>query len=334
MTRVGIVVIGRNEAPRLGACLDALVTVRDRTVYVDSGSTDGSADIAEGRGFHVVRLTAGPFTAARGRQVGLDGLRARRSDLKYVQFVDGDCILQPGWLEQAIRFLDERPATAVVVGHISERHADHSLLSRLVNTDWDLPTGESDAIGGISMARVDALRQVGGWHIEMIAGEELDLGIRLRTCGWKLVRIPQEMALHDMGISGFSELWHRSIRTGFCYAELAGRHGRSRCRRWLRRAAGNLAYGAVFPVWLLLALFIWWPLAAAIAALYLLLIGRIALARMQRGDPVSLALLYGILLCALKVPAAMGTLKFLLARMFGRRTQLIEYKAVASWGDQ
>ena len=39
--RTGIVVIGRNEGGRLLACLDSLGEAVTRTVYVDSGSTDG-----------------------------------------------------------------------------------------------------------------------------------------------------------------------------------------------------------------------------------------------------------------------------------------------------
>jgi glycosyltransferase involved in cell wall biosynthesis len=47
---VAAVVIGRNEAPRLGACLASVLKQVPTTLYVDSGSTDGSPQIAEAAG--------------------------------------------------------------------------------------------------------------------------------------------------------------------------------------------------------------------------------------------------------------------------------------------
>ena len=43
---VGAVVIGRNEGQRLIRCLSSLAGRVSPIVYVDSGSTDGSLDIA------------------------------------------------------------------------------------------------------------------------------------------------------------------------------------------------------------------------------------------------------------------------------------------------
>jgi len=68
----GIVVIGRNEGERLRACFDALPGDASCVVYVDSGSTDGSVELARARGIHVVELDMSvPFTAARSRNEGI-----------------------------------------------------------------------------------------------------------------------------------------------------------------------------------------------------------------------------------------------------------------------
>ena len=65
---VDAVVIGRNEGERLRACLASLQMQVGRVIYVDSGSTDGSADMARDMGAEVIRLDmAQPFTAARAR---------------------------------------------------------------------------------------------------------------------------------------------------------------------------------------------------------------------------------------------------------------------------
>src|SRR6266446_1639370 len=96
---VGLVIIGRNEGERLVRCLQSIESYAENTVYVDSGSTDGSVSVAETAGICVVQLdTAQPFTAARARNRGFAALLTLRPNLQFVQFLDGDCELLGGWL--------------------------------------------------------------------------------------------------------------------------------------------------------------------------------------------------------------------------------------------
>ena len=91
--KFGVVAIGRNEGERLQNCVASLSSAV-AVVYVDSGSTDGSAQWARNHGAEVVDLdTSVPFTAARARNVGFRRLKEIAPDLAYVQFVDGDCQL-------------------------------------------------------------------------------------------------------------------------------------------------------------------------------------------------------------------------------------------------
>ena len=99
-TDLGIVVIGRNEGDRLRLCLDSVVGRGLPVVYVDSGSTDGSPELARSRNVEVVELDpAAPFTAARARNAGLDRLAVIIPGVRYVQFIDGDCTILDPWLE-------------------------------------------------------------------------------------------------------------------------------------------------------------------------------------------------------------------------------------------
>ena len=43
---VGVVVIGRNEGEHLRECLESVMKQSGNLLYVDSGSSDGSAEIA------------------------------------------------------------------------------------------------------------------------------------------------------------------------------------------------------------------------------------------------------------------------------------------------
>ena len=65
---VAVVAIGRNEGERLRACLHSVLDVAALVVYVDSGSSDGSAQRARAHCAEVVELDpARPFSAARAR---------------------------------------------------------------------------------------------------------------------------------------------------------------------------------------------------------------------------------------------------------------------------
>jgi glycosyltransferase involved in cell wall biosynthesis len=72
LARVGVVAIGRNEGERLRRCFDSVAGTAS-VVYVDSGSSDGSVELAQRRGYEVVNLDMSrPFTAARARNAGFE----------------------------------------------------------------------------------------------------------------------------------------------------------------------------------------------------------------------------------------------------------------------
>ena len=128
----GAVVIGRNEGARLKRCL-ASISDATALVYVDSGSSDGSAKMARDRGVDVVDLDMSiPFTAARARNAGFAHLQDKFPDLHFVQFVDGDCELAKGWTERAARFLESRPDVAAVCGRLRERYPEKSSIQLVV----------------------------------------------------------------------------------------------------------------------------------------------------------------------------------------------------------
>ena len=83
--------------------------MRQTVVYVDSGSADGSAEYARSVGCRVVELDASrPFSAARARNEGFACAMEHAPDTEFVQFVDGDCELEEGWIEAAASTLAER----------------------------------------------------------------------------------------------------------------------------------------------------------------------------------------------------------------------------------
>ena len=314
--RIGAVIIGRNEGARLVACLASFPAWVRPLVYVDSGSTDGSVAAARAAGAEVVALDMSvPFTAARARNAGFAQLLALGGP-GFVQFVDGDCRVQPGWLEAAVAFLDARPDVGVVCGRRREVHPEASIWNRLCDAEWDTPVGEARACGGDALMRVQAVQEVGGYDARLIAGEEPELCVRLRQAGWKVWRIDQEMTLHDAGMTRAGQWWKRTRRGGHAFAEGAAMHGGPPERHWVAETRRALLWGAVLPL-VAMAGMVVTPWAALLLALYPVQVLRLS-RRMgwERGLFTVLA----------KFPEAQGVLEYHWNRLRNRRAGLIEYK--------
>lgn len=309
--KIGAVVIGRNESTRLERSLPALIGQVAQVIYVDSGSTDGSVAMAQRLGAKIVELDMQqPFTAARARNAGVEALDP---GIALVQFLDGDCILQDGWVAVAEAHLNAHPEVAVVCGRRREEHPQASIYNTLIDREWDTPVGESRACGGDALMRLDALRAVGGYRADMIAGEEPELCQRLRRAGWQIWRLDAEMTSHDAQMARFGQWWRRSLRAGHAFAEGAALHGSGPDRHWVAETRRALLWGALLPAMiLLLALLTPW------AALVLALLYPIQLLRlMRRGGG-----LWGFFTLLGKFPEALGVLKFHMRRD-GR---IIEYR--------
>jgi GT2 family glycosyltransferase len=217
-------------------------------VYVDSGSTDGSAEWASSHGASVVELDMNtPFTAARARNAGFERLSELATGLELVQFVDGDCEVAPGWLERAAAALRSNPCRAVVCGRRRERFPERSVYNQLCDMEWDTPVGPTESCGGDAMMRASAFREVGGFRPDLIAGEEPELCFRLRRAGWTVERLDAEMTRHDADMTRFREWWRRAVRSGHAYAERYALHGAPPERAWLRNNVSIFASGFAAP---------------------------------------------------------------------------------------
>ncbi|GAA4131495.1 glycosyltransferase [Aminobacter aganoensis] len=320
---VGVVVIGRNEGPRLFACLESLGGLIAKAVYVDSGSTDGSAEVAERLGAAVVQLDMTvPFTAARARNAGFAELRRLVPGIELVQFVDGDCQIAAGWLAKAAGFLSENRVHAIVCGRRRERFPDATIYNALCDREWDTPVGDALACGGDCLARVDALASVGAYAADLIAGEEPEMCVRLRAAGWKIHRLDAEMTLHDANIRRLGQWWSRSKRAGHAFAEVAHRHLGLPEGIWGRNVLRAVFWGCVLPLVALFGAVAWTPAFLLLFAAYPLQIARIA---MREGGGRT-AWLYATFALLAKFPEMQGVAQYALNRLMGRRQRLIEYK--------
>ena len=280
---LGIVVIGRNEAAHLAACLAALPDVP--TVYADSASNDHSAAIAQAAGVETVVLTMPPATtASRGRNAGLARLLAIAPETDIVQMIDGDCILDATWLPAAQVALALDPQNAAVFGQLRERHPDASLYNRLCNREWKVTPGKVMSCGGIALFRVAALQAVGGYSDDVRAGEENDLCLRMRGKGWTIEAIAEPMGTHDAGLLEFGQWWWRARRAGHAFAEHIARHGGQAEADWRRQRRSIFVWSGLMPLLTILLLIAMPVFAVVPVAIWWAQVGRFTLREHRSGE--------------------------------------------------
>ena len=313
------IAIGRNEGARLVQCLSSLQGRVSPIIYVDSGSSDGSVEAALAAGASVVELDmSNPFSAGRARNEGLKRLTELVPEGEFVQFLDGDCVLDPAWLEKARAEMESSPEIAVVCGRRREMYPEVSLWNRLIDEEWDTPVGEAEACGGDAMMRRAALTAVAGYPNDLIAGEEPEMCYRMRQAGWRVRRIEAEMTLHDANLTRFGQWWKRSRRAGYAFAAVASRHGHENERFRQRETRRALIWGAGVPLGTILCVCVFGPWMLLGLLAWPLQVLRIT----SKGEDFrrALSLTLG------KLPEALGVFGFWKEKLTGARQKIIEYK--------
>lgn len=330
---VSVVVIGRNEGLRLARCLDSIQAMQFEgeveIIYVDSDSTDGSASRAKWLGAKVITVQPERPSAALGRNAGW-----RVAGAPFVLFLDGDTILAPHFVEDAMKAFAD-PQVAVVFGDRREIDTKGSFYNRALDLDWISPTGASDYCGGDALMRRAVLEEVSGYDEGLIAGEEPEMCARIRARDYTVLHIDKAMTGHDLAITRFSQYWKRAFRTGHAYAEVSQHLRGSATPLWEQESKANLKRGSF-----LLLCFILSFITAAIlhsfipllivAAFFSALVVRTAMKVGWKSDSWLTRLLYGLHSHFQQIPILFGQLSFWYDRSMGVRRRLIEYKGAST----
>lgn len=327
---VSVVVIGRNEGERLRRCLESVYAMdRDgfetEVIYVDSGSHDGSVNLAQSMGAKTITLQPERPSAALGRNAGW-----RAATGAIVLFLDGDTILHPRFVSDSLQeFLN--PEIAVVWGHRRELYPERSIYIRTLDLDWIYEPGPTLYCGGDALFWREVLARVNGFDETLIAGEEPELCRRIAALGFTILHVDRPMTGHDLAIHHWRQYWKRSTRAGHAFAEVSERFRTTpqsfwteECRRNRNRASilVGLSLAGIFGSVLLRSP---WPLVAVCTFLLLLAARSAWKARWKTKDSVALAL-YGVHSHLQQLPIYIGQLQYKLNRRRGKRAMLVEYK--------
>ncbi len=232
---LSIIIVNWNTKDYLADCLES---VKDNTtnisyeiIVVDNCSSDGSADMV-GQNFPEVLLIRNEENVGFGR-ANNQGLS--RAGGKYILFLNSDMAVNETCLDRMFGFMEENPdigASACKLTYPDGR-LQHScrqfpsfkvyfliilglrslfpslkVFRRYLMLDWDhSDTREVDQImGSFMFMRRSALDQVGSFDERFwMYFEEVDLCLRLKKAGWKIVHYPQASAVHFLSKS--SEQW-------------------------------------------------------------------------------------------------------------------------------
>lgn len=225
---VSAVVVSHNTCADLVLCLASLrdrVTLSQETIVVDNGSTDGSVQAVR-REFPAVRVIASPENLGFSRANNL-GWRVARAP--YVLLLNSDAFLRPGAVEVMAALLDARSELGLVgprnlspdgtvqvsfgpaltplaewrqrrlVRGVRERNPEalrraEEQAAREQEPDW--------VSAACLLARREALAAVGGFDEGFFLYEEdVDLCVRVRRAGWRVLYTPAAEVVHHLGRS-------------------------------------------------------------------------------------------------------------------------------------
>ena len=192
---ISVIVIGRNESARLGACMESirssLGVLSHEILYIDSRSSDNSVATAKAYGARCFVLQAESTTAGLGRFVG-----TKEAKGEYLLFLDGDMQLQKGFCERAMMAMAQRGYDGCS-GIRKDVYMKNGEIAG-INDNYFSCTQERivPEFGGAIFLKKDALERAGGWSPDTIACEEAELHARLTASGATIAELPVPMIIH------------------------------------------------------------------------------------------------------------------------------------------
>jgi len=232
---LSIIIVNWNTKNLLKQCLESIKAHTKKISYeiivVDNSSRDGSADMVE-TNFPQVFLIKNKKNLGYGRanNQGLDRARG-----KYVLFLNSDITVNENCLDEMFDFMEDNPAVGASACKLTypDGSLQHScrqfpsfkvfflmliglravfpkmkIFRRYMMLDWDHgDLREVDQImGSFMFVRRNVLERIGSFDERYwMYFEEVDLCLRIKRAGWKIVHYPFVSAIHHLSKS--SEQW-------------------------------------------------------------------------------------------------------------------------------
>jgi GT2 family glycosyltransferase len=215
-----VVVVNWNRRQILLGCLQSISAqkgVRFEVILVDNGSTDGSADAAEGfareseLALSIIRNSDNRGFCAANNQ----GFAAARGE--WIALLNNDAEAEPGWLAAMLSATRGGPDIGMVACKIVS-FDDPGRIDKVGHLIWldgqnrgrgtgEVDTGQYDGLqealwpdGCAALYRKSMLQSIGGFDEDLFAyGDDAELGLRARIAGWRCAYAPTAVVRHRLG---------------------------------------------------------------------------------------------------------------------------------------
>lgn len=267
---LSVVVKCFNEEGKLDACLRSLIDatsgMNTEIIVVDSLSTDRSVDVAARHPVRIVQLCErSDQRCGAVAQLGYQVAQGR-----YLLLVDGDMEVMPEFLPAALAALEGDPRLAGVGGRLIEMSDGMEFRERQLRLKGQQPIGEVKRITGCALYKAEPIRALGYFMDRNLhCFEEFELGLRLRTQGWRLQMLDLACVRHyghrDASLKllvrrwrtrffhGYGELLRSAWRRPYAFEAAAACRVALLVLAWWTVLAGLLV-GAIFVPWLVVLL--------------------------------------------------------------------------------
>jgi glycosyltransferase involved in cell wall biosynthesis len=217
--RFTIIIPVYNGRAYLRQALEALAHARrpaDEVLVVDDGSTDGSGELAQGLGAQVIRLSDGPRGPARARNRG-----AAQASGEILLFLDADVAVHRDTLARLEAYFREQPDLTALFGSY-DVHPSPGYVSRFKNllhhfTHQTSVREASTFWAGCGAIRREAFVALEGFDegYRSPAVEDIELGIRLKQSGHRVVLAPEVQVTHlkvwSLTSLVLTDIFHRAV---------------------------------------------------------------------------------------------------------------------------
>ena len=228
---VSLVLPARDEESVVGEALSALCAQRYagadgkpryQLVVVDDGSADGTgacAAEAAGGAAHVNLLRREPEPGPHTKGAVLAWAHAKLRG-EVIGAVDADTLVDPSFLERAMRTWRRDPTAAAIqvartprnasVSWLTQAQAEEQLMDLTSQCGRWATDGTAELRGNGMFVQRAALDAVGGWNPRALT-EDLDLSTRLVANG-RHVTLAPEVSVGEEAVEALGPLWRQRLR--------------------------------------------------------------------------------------------------------------------------
>ena len=223
---LSVVIAAKNEEEMIGDCIQSVLSALEhakekgmiktyKVILSDSASTDRTIEIAKKYPIKIIQLNKNwQLSCAAGMYIGY---LHSNSDLIY--FLGGDMVLDKNWFVNAMPYLKNKDIAAV--SGIEEEFLDESTISGKRAKDaarLQMPVGEVDMVGTAIFKRA-VLEEVGPHNPYLKGGEDRDLAYRIRSAGYKLIRIDSISLFHYWAKKGGKLTLKQQLKSAYTWSK-------------------------------------------------------------------------------------------------------------------